>query len=244
MAAQLNLFRVVDSIVSPDLKNGTESRANIIAHCFWKKMGRLLNRFKSRRSLREIYNMFISSAHFPEDLRETPRSFNQVLFSLVHDGKVCRVVNGKVHWKFNWRLCDPIIVTKGESCAGLELDDHIVSVASMFFKKNAHSLRWLRNHREIKFLYELWSTTHDDVVLACADPRDVPTKTDPSKPSGHMLGPPLFGRILFALSEEKKCRVISPPGRAPLVHWEINNKFYQNKSSDESGKSPIKHKQL
>ena len=177
--------------------------------------------------------MFISSEHFPEDLKETPRSFKQVLFSLVHDGKVCLVVKGKVQWKFNWKLCDSLNVTKEETCSGLALDDHVRGVASFFFAENERSLRWLRDHREIKFLYELWSSTHDDVMLSCESPdlRDVPIKVDPAEAHIHMLGPPRFGRILFALSEDNKCRVISRSDRAPIVHWQMNDKFYQKKSS-------------
>ena len=236
MSAQLNTRRVIDTVATPDNENGTETRSNLIAYCFWKKIGRLIIRFKTRRSLREIYNMFISSSHFPEDLKETPRSFNQVLFSLCHDGKVCRVVKGKIQWKFNWKSCDTLTVLKEESCSGLELDDHVREIASMFLTENAHSLRWLRNYREIKFFYELWSSTHDDVVLICStpDPRDVPTKVDPIMGRVHMLGIPRFGRILFALSADNECRVISRSGRAPIVHWGMNDKFYQKKSSHKS----------
>lgn len=235
MSAQLNKNRIVSGIAMADQQNGTETRSNLIAYSFWKKLGRLFNRFRSRRCLNELYNMFISSSLFPEDLAETPRCFNQVLFSLVHDGKICRVTKGQIHWKFNWRLCDPLDVRKEKSCVGMDLDEHVVEVAEMFFTENTHSLRQLRNHREIKFFYELWSSTHDSVVLACADLRDVPTKVDPGVLDYSMYGIPLFGRILFALSSEKKCRVIYRDRLAPIVHWTMNDKFYQKKHSFKDG---------
>ena len=239
MSAQLNLLRITTKKVAPDQQNGTETRSNLIAYCFWKKMGRLLHRFKSRRSINELYNMFISSSYFPEDLKETPRCFNQVLFSLAFDGKVCRVSRGQVYWKYNCHICDDLHVTQSESCAGLEVDDVVRSAARMFFDENKHSLRWLKNFREIKFFYELWSSTHDDIMLSCAYPpdyRDVPIKTDPAEAVG-MLGPPLFGQILFAISKEKKCRVISRHEHAPIVHWAMNDQFYQKKSLSISHES-------
>lgn len=238
MSAQLNQLRIVHKKVAPDQKNGTETRSNLIAHCFWKKMGRILNRFKSRHCLNELYNMFISSSYFPEDLKETPRCFSQVLFSLARDGQVCRVVRGKVHWKYNWRLCNPLTVASEKSCSGMELSDHVKDTATMFFTENQRSLRWLKNYREIKFFYELWSSTHDDVMLSCESPdgRDVPTKVDPAEAVG-MIGPPLFGRILFALSEENECRVISRQDFAPIVHWTMNDRFYQKKSHSISHES-------
>jgi len=230
MSAQLNTRRIVLKKVTPDQRNGTETRSNLIAHCFWKKLGCILHRFKSRRCLNELYNMFISSSHFSEDLKETPRCFNQVLFSLVHDGLVCRVRQGQILWKYNWRLCDQLVVTKEKSCAGMELNDHVRDVADMFFMENNHSLRWLKNQHEIKFFYELWSTTHDDVVLSCESPdrHDTRIKTDPAE-AVRMVGPPLFGRILFALSRKNECRVISRRGRPPVVHWTMNDQFYQKK---------------
>lgn len=87
--------------VEPDMDNGCESGACALARSFYDANWRLLVRLRHRGELSKLYLSTFNSWALPEVIQNPHlhRSFSQVIFALVNDGRVLRV-NGKVH--LNW----------------------------------------------------------------------------------------------------------------------------------------------
>ena len=96
-----NKFKLPE-MVDPDMENGLESVSCELAHKFYEHHSKELHHMKDREEIRRFY---VSTVGKWASSRDGPgaRHFNQVLFSLCRDGKVCRLVNeGKVVlWKAN-----------------------------------------------------------------------------------------------------------------------------------------------
>lgn len=89
--------------VDPDMPNGCETGACALAKCFYDNNFQVLRRLRFRRELSEYFiRTFPTWA--PQEVVANPalqRSFSQVLFALVHDGKILRVSNSKLSWAIN-----------------------------------------------------------------------------------------------------------------------------------------------
>lgn len=89
-------------VVDPDMENGLESVSCELAKVFYEEHSVELHRMKDRDEIRRFYvntvGKWASSSDGPG-----ARHFNQVLYSLCRDGRVCRVANeGKsILWKAN-----------------------------------------------------------------------------------------------------------------------------------------------
>ena len=88
-----NTRRSGPPIVVPDLQNGCESTACYVAQTFYNCCRDHITNINKRNDFREF---FITSQRywFPPELTERNefRHFDQVLYALVNDGQVCRVV--------------------------------------------------------------------------------------------------------------------------------------------------------
>jgi hypothetical protein len=217
MSAQLNRMLIVTELAPTDNENGTETVSNKVAWLFWQNCGAIMFRFKSRRLLCELYNMFISSSMLPITLKKTPRAFKQVLFSLARDGKVCRVQGGRIKWNYDASWCNPLETShiwmeesEGPDC---KIEDVQRVDATEFYNENEHAIRWLRSYNDIKFFYDLWSSTHDDIMLGG--------------------GATPFHTIISSLKDEKICRFTdSRHGCSSSIMWTTNDQFYKKKSSN------------
>ena len=89
-------------MVEPDMDNGLESVSCELAKVFYQNHSRELHRMKDRNQIRRFY---VDTVGKWASSREGPgaRHFNQVLYALCRDGRVCRLANeGKtILWKFN-----------------------------------------------------------------------------------------------------------------------------------------------
>ena len=93
---------IIPEMVAPDLDNGLESVSCKLAEKFYNHHSKELHRMKNRDEIRRYY---VSTVGKWAASRDGPgaRHFNQVLYALCRDGKVCRLTNnGKVIlWKAN-----------------------------------------------------------------------------------------------------------------------------------------------
>ena len=89
--------------VEPDMPNGCETGACALAKCFYDNNFQVLRRLKFRRELSEYFIRTFPTWAPPEVVtnQALQRSFSQVLFALVHDGKILRVSNSKLSWAIN-----------------------------------------------------------------------------------------------------------------------------------------------
>ena len=89
-------------MVNPDMDNGLETVSCELAQKFYEHHSKELHRMKNREDVRRFY---VSTVGKWASSRDGPgaRHFNQVLYSLCRDGKVCRLSNeGKaILWKAN-----------------------------------------------------------------------------------------------------------------------------------------------
>lgn len=102
-----NTTRSGPPIVQPDRDDGCETVACYIAQTFYNACQYEISKITSRNQLRKY---FLNSQKFwmPPELteRNETRHFDQVLYALVNDGKVCRVKKSQdgshiVLWAFN-----------------------------------------------------------------------------------------------------------------------------------------------
>ena len=89
--------------VDPDMPNGCETGACALAKCFYDNNFQVLRRLRFRRELSEYFIRTFATWAPPEVVANPAlqRSFSQVLFALVHDGKILRVSNSKLSWAIN-----------------------------------------------------------------------------------------------------------------------------------------------
>ena len=89
--------------VEPDMPNGCETGACALAKCFYDNNFQVLRRLRFRRELSDYYIRTFATWAPPEVVTNPAlqRSFSQVLFALVHDGKILRVSNSKLSWAIN-----------------------------------------------------------------------------------------------------------------------------------------------
>ena len=89
--------------VEPDMPNGCETGACALAKCFYDNNFQVLRRLRFRRELSEYFIRTFATWAPPEVVANPAiqRSFSQVLFALVHDGKILRVSNSKLSWAIN-----------------------------------------------------------------------------------------------------------------------------------------------
>lgn len=93
---------IIPEMIAPDMDNGLESVSCELAKKFYNHHSKELHRMKDRDEIRRFY---VSTVGKWAASRDGPgaRHFNQILYSLCRDGKVCRLTNnGKVIlWKAN-----------------------------------------------------------------------------------------------------------------------------------------------
>ena len=77
--------------VPADMPNGCETGSCSLAHAFYKSQRLLLWRLKTRSELTAFYH---ATYHYWSDDLE-PRSFSQVLYALVNDGRILRINKSK-----------------------------------------------------------------------------------------------------------------------------------------------------
>lgn len=231
MSAQLNTRMIVHTLAPVDNENGTETHSNRIAYRFWRTCGAFLYRFNTYSEVLRLYNMFISSNLLPRELKNTPRSFNQVLVSLsrgfVHNTysfyPVCTVDNQCIVWDYDARRCKRLRSSVRESSSGMEQSNSVSDTAHLFFHNNMELLKQLKHYGEIKFFYELWSTTHDDIMLACVKEeiltRNAKTGKTVKTVRWKSIPRPSFEKILFALSLGGWCRVVKRGRKSPIIQW-------------------------
>ena len=89
--------------VEPDMPNGCETGACALAKCFYDNNFQVLRRLRFRRELSEYFIRTFATWAPPEVVANPAlqRSYSQVLFALVHDGKILRVSNSKLSWAIN-----------------------------------------------------------------------------------------------------------------------------------------------
>ena len=80
-------------MVDPDMENGLESVSCKLAKTFYERYGASLHGITKRGALSQFY-IDTYETWCPTDLNGQPRHFKQVLYALVNDGKVVRVVGG------------------------------------------------------------------------------------------------------------------------------------------------------
>lgn len=81
----------VIAFVPADMDNGCETGACTLAKRFYKAHHLLLWRLRTRTELTAFYHATLQS--WANDL--SPRSFAQVLFALVNDGRILRINKGQ-----------------------------------------------------------------------------------------------------------------------------------------------------
>lgn len=80
-------------MVAADMDGGLETVSVKLAEAFYKRYGSTLHGMTKRGQLSQFY-IDTYESWCPEELRGQPRHFKQVLYALVNDGKVVRVVGG------------------------------------------------------------------------------------------------------------------------------------------------------
>ncbi len=86
--------------VDPDMDNGCETGACELAKLFYTKNERVIRRLRFRRELSDFY-LATFNAWAPSEVISNPalhRTFSQVLYALVNDGKVLRISNSRLLW--------------------------------------------------------------------------------------------------------------------------------------------------
>ena len=157
--------------------NGTEYYSNITARCFWESCGSILYKYTDRKNVSKIYYFWIKSALYPTGLKNNSRDFSQVLYSLVHDGQVCKVIkNNYIDWSYIPYMCPPKYL-HWEYNLQLELGEHIHAdtpndflyasrqdyvvsnsrkFAKKFYLQMGHLLIHLHSISDLLFLYVVW----------------------------------------------------------------------------------------
>lgn len=80
-------------LIKPDMPNGLESISCMIAKQFYENCQQYLVGCTDRKSVESLYNTTIHSwISYDLSKRQKKRSFNQVLYALANDGKVCKVI--------------------------------------------------------------------------------------------------------------------------------------------------------
>lgn len=80
-------------MVPADMDNGLESVSVKLAKAFYERYGTSLHGMTKRGQLSQFY-IDTYESWCPSDLSGQPRHFKQILYALVNDGKVVRVVGG------------------------------------------------------------------------------------------------------------------------------------------------------
>ena len=86
--------------VEPDMDNGCETGACELAKLFYTRNERVVRRLRFRRELSDFY-LATFNAWAPSEVISNPalhRTFSQVLYALVNDGKVLRISNSRLLW--------------------------------------------------------------------------------------------------------------------------------------------------
>lgn len=85
------------------MANGCEKGACELAKMFYTKNERIIRRLRFRRELSDLYIATFHSWAPPEVITNPAlhRTFSQVLYALVNDGKVLRISNSRLLWANN-----------------------------------------------------------------------------------------------------------------------------------------------
>lgn len=89
--------------VEPDMENGCETGACELAKLFYTRNERVVRRLRFRRELSDFY-LATFNTWAPSEVianQGLHRTFSQVLYALVNDGKVLRVTNSRLNWVTN-----------------------------------------------------------------------------------------------------------------------------------------------
>ena len=91
------------NFVEPDMDNGCESGSCELAKLFYNKNERVVRRLRFRRELSDFYIATFADWATPAVIGNPNlhRTFSQVLFALVNDGKVLRISNSRLNWANN-----------------------------------------------------------------------------------------------------------------------------------------------
>ena len=95
-----NMTSNTPPFVEPDMDNGCETGACELAKLFYTKNERVVRRLRFRRELSDFY-LATFNAWAPSEVITNPalhRTFSQVLYALVNDGKVLRISNSRLLW--------------------------------------------------------------------------------------------------------------------------------------------------
>jgi hypothetical protein len=89
-------------MVNPDMDNGLETVSCELAQKFYEHHSKELHRMKNREDVRRFYVSTVGKWAASTD-GPGARHFNQVLYALCREGKVCRVTNNgkEILWKAN-----------------------------------------------------------------------------------------------------------------------------------------------
>mgnify|MGYP003689230003 FL=1 len=90
----------VPTFIEPDIANGCETGACALAKCFYDNNWRVLRRLRYRRELSDYYQATFNW-WAPQEVIDHPplhRTFSQVLYALVNDGRVLQVSNSHLNW--------------------------------------------------------------------------------------------------------------------------------------------------
>ena len=93
-------------LVKSDMHNGLESVSCLIAKNFYESCSEFLSGCTDRDSVERLYNSTFNSWIRPEiNKKKYFRNFNQVLYALVNDGEVCKVIKNPENGKHDilWR---------------------------------------------------------------------------------------------------------------------------------------------
>ena len=93
----------IPQFVEPDMDNGCETGACELAKLFYNTNEHIIRRLRWRRELSDFYIATFNS-WAPSTVIENPalhRTFSQVLYALVNDGKVLRINNSRLLWANN-----------------------------------------------------------------------------------------------------------------------------------------------
>ena len=85
------------------MDNGCETGACELAKLFYTRNERVIRRLRFRRELSDFY-IATFNAWAPSEVISNPalhRTFSQVLYALVNDGKVLRISNSRLLWYNN-----------------------------------------------------------------------------------------------------------------------------------------------
>ena len=95
-----NMTSNTPPFVEPDMDNGCETGACELAKLFYTRNERVVRRLRFRRELSDFY-LATFNAWAPSEVIDNPalhRTFSQVLYALVNDGKVLRISNSRLLW--------------------------------------------------------------------------------------------------------------------------------------------------